>query len=684
MKANISLLSAALLTSFYSVTSWAGDIEVIQVNGSQANSSGELMVSPNVIYPIADIGQVLNHLPGASVNGNGPLTGIAQYRGLSGERVNTQVNGASLAGAGPNAMDAPLSYASLILTEWVEAQRGIAPVASGVDTLGGSINVVESQARFQETSGKLRAQYLHNGERSTLGGKANLGGEQHALLLYADVLHGDDNVKAGDGREISPTFYDKQVFGGQYRFNLGDDELSDESIAVSYQHLKTKDAGTPALPMDIDYIKTDRVSVAGSHQVVGWALDWHLAYSDARHGMDNLSSRTLMPTMSSRYNTADSQSLDSQFVLSKGDWRVGYDGQFRQHNSVITSPDNPMFRVDNFNHVQDDKLSVFAQWQHELGLWQLTAGTRLKYYHVDSAKVDHSMAANMPAIAALMQRFNDADRNISQTGIDAVFNARYQWREPLTWVFGAARKQAGATYQQRYLWVPMQSTGGLADGRTYVGNPDLDLETAYQLELGLDYQTGNFSLSPRAFYHRIDDYIQGVAATDPTVIMAAKMMGDDNPLMFANVDAELYGMDLTAAYQLTPHFSLDLIANYIRGQRRDVEDNLYRIAPPKLKLGLNYVRNQWRARLESVAVSSQDNISAGQLEKTTAGYALLNISLGYQATTWQVDVGVNNVFDTYYKDHLAGYNRVIASALNPGERMPGEGISAWLTAEYHF
>lgn len=675
---SISILSA-LCSSSQAIADDAG-FEVIEVTGHHEGSYSS--VSTDAALPQTDISGLLEQLPGAAVNGNGPLTGIAQYRGLFGDRVNTQVNGVTLSSAGPNAMDTPLSYASLVNSERLEMTRGIAPVSTGTDTLGGSVKVIESQASFDDISGKVAAQYQDNGQRGHIGAKANLGSQDHALLLYGDLLQGDENTTSGSGSEILPTRYDKNMFGAQYRFNLG--EAGEESIAIGYQHVETTEAGTPALPMDIDFIRSDRVKLEGVHDLSNWALNWHLAYSDATHGMDNFSQRMKMPSMNARYNNADSTSFDGQVSMGKDAWLFGIDTQLSEHNSVISDPTMAMFHVDNFNNVNDDTYSAFAQWQQDIGLWNWQLGARIKHYRTDADEVEHSMAANMPAINMLMNRYNNADRSQSQTGVDLVINGRYQVNSELSWIIGLARKQASASYQQRYLWVPMQSTGGLADGRTYVGEINLELETAYQVELGADYANSNFSFSPRVFVHRIDNYIQGVTATDPAVIMAAQMMGDANPMQFANVDAQLIGMDLTAGYQLTESWNLDMNASYVSGERRDINDNLYRIAPPKVILGLNYQSGNWKARVEGLGVSAQDKVSDTQLEETTAGYGLMNVSLAYDAQLWMVKAGVNNLFDTEYEDHLAGYNRVMGGDLMPGERMPGTGMNAWLTGEYRF
>ena len=61
------------------------------------------------------------------------------------------------------------------------------------------------------------------------------------------------------------------------------------------------------------------------------------------------------------------------------------------------------------------------------------------------------------------------------------------------------------------MWLPLQATAGLADGRTYLGNLDLDSEVAHEVELGFDFVGSRVRLAPRVFYREVDDYISGTA-----------------------------------------------------------------------------------------------------------------------------------------------------------------------------
>ena len=85
MKLHLSLVSLSIITALFPLHALADDsgFEVIEVTGQHQGSYSA--VTPEAANPQTDISGLLNHLPGASVNGNGPLTGIAQYRGLYGD-----------------------------------------------------------------------------------------------------------------------------------------------------------------------------------------------------------------------------------------------------------------------------------------------------------------------------------------------------------------------------------------------------------------------------------------------------------------------------------------------------------------------------------------------------------------------------------------------------------------------
>ncbi|WP_181901752.1 TonB-dependent receptor [Thalassotalea euphylliae] len=639
---------------------------------------------------VPDLANWLASVPGANINRNGPVTGVAQYRGLFGDRVATTIDGHPIIGAGPNAMDTPLSYSTPLIVDALTVYRGVAPVSAAIDTLGGAVQVKMrkadiSQQQQLEMSGDLQLGYRSNNKAETGAGVINLSQGNWGAMLFANVQQADD-METGSGKDISPTEFQKRQFGGDFRFNNGN-----ENIGLTYHYLDTQNSGTPALPMDIEYIFSHRVSLDGGFSLANWQINWQLGYLDADHKMTNFLLRQNNNPMRHRRNHAESETIDVKFSaeqpFSFGDLTLGIDGYFAEHDSFISNPNNAMFFVNNFNQVEDNRYGIFAELVTKLANSEISYGLRLKRAEADAGNVSTSMAA-MPMPAMLLNRFNNADRSVSETDLDLAINSETRLTNNLSLSAGIGVKTRAPSYQERYLWLPMEATAGLADGRTYIGNINLDSEQAYQLDLGLNYLDQQLSISPHIFYQRIDDYIQGtpLPMTEMAALMVAQMMaGDSNPLQFTNVDAKLYGADINWQYKFNEHWQVSGIASYVRGERRDIDDELYRIAPLNGQITVSYQGTDFNTNLTLVAVASQNKVSNTNLEQTSSGYGLVNLDAQYFVnTSLTLKAGIDNVLDKDYRSHLSGYNRVQGSDIPVGQRVPGEGVSAWLEASYSF
>jgi len=694
------------------------DIEIITISNQRHN-----MLDDNQSYAQgktteADLANWLASVPGANINSNGPITGIAQYRGLFGDRVATSLDGHPIVGAGPNAMDTPLSYSTPLIVDSMTVYRGIAPVSAGMNTLGGAIDIKMRKAEVMgsattQVSGDLQAGYRSNNSASTLSGVTNIAKGDVAVLLYGNTQAGDD-MESGDGTVIAPTEFDKTQAGFDIRHSV-----ESNTVGLSYHYTKTSDSGTPALPMDIEYIESQRINVDGNFQWAQWHGEWSLGYLDADHGMTNFEMRAHDP-MKQRRNTALAETTDFKFVLNRdfsfGELSFGLDGYMATHDSVITNPSDDMFEVVNFNNVQDDRFGIFTEWKNQYGQTDVQFGVRLKHAISNADEVNTSMAnmpmagmspnmenmdsgmdgmgssMPMPSMAELARDleddFNNAERKISDTNVDIALSTQTQLTEGLSLYIGAGIKSRAPSYQERYLWTPMESTGGLADGHTYIGDINLESETAYQGDLGLTWQSRDFMIAPHIFYQNIDNYIQGtpMGMEDASAKMMASMMsGDDNPLKFSNVDAKLYGADVNWYYNISDNFQLSGIASYVKGERRDIDDNLYRIAPLNGQVSFSYHDENVITNLTLVAVAAQDDVSVTNTEQATSGYGVVNIDVEYFVSNdFTIRGGVDNLFNREYQNHLGGYNRVKETGTPVMTRLPSEGISAWVEATYSF
>jgi len=690
-----SVITVGLLASVALHSSWAdprestGEAEEILVMGEKDLRRFELAETVGVVPDSADI---LKKVVGANVVRNGPLTGMAQYRGMSRYRVSTQINGTTISSGGPNWMDPPLSYAPAAHLESIEIYRGIAPVRSGAETIGGAVAARTWQGNFSDDgavfNGRVRsgAQSVHNAKMiSTVFA---LSGSKHLIKLSALHEAGDD-AEFTDG-EILPTEYKRDRWDIGYGYRTGP-----HTFRFDYGRNATGNSGTPALPMDIGYIDAELLTLSWDYAGETLQVAAKLHGSDIKHGMTNYHLRQPPAAAAQwRQNIAEGENFGFSISARWQDWRFGLDGHDELHDSNIDNPNNPMFFVINFNNAQRRVLGAYLEREFSFGQgWLIELGARYNRVDLDADPVNATPAMmGMPAAVALRNNFNAADRDSQDHHLDWVIKFNYLARGELNLYAGFSRKSRSPSYQEKFLWLPLQATAGLADGRTYTGNLRLDAEVAHELELGFDWQSERFSIAPRIFYRDIEDYIQGTASTYAPALMFAQMMNTMNgsanpsPLQFSNVDASFYGFDIDWRYQLSEQWSLKGIVNYVRGARDDIDDALYRVAAPNLFVALSYTLEDWQFSLEGFAYDGQNHVSDINGETKTAGYGLINFQGAWKISEQlKLGFGIDNLADRYYVDHLAGVNRVNGNTdLQRGTRLPGYGRNFFARLDYNW
>jgi len=662
-------------------------IEEIVVTGAVDRRRYELAETLDVS---PDSAALLKKAVGANVNGNGPLSGMAQYRGMSRMRIASRINGQVISPGGPNWMDPPLSYAPAAHLESLEVHRGIASVSAGMETIGGVVDATTWQGDFADAGtlvqGRLRTGAHSVNEATLLSGAVVVAGTQQRLKLSGMTEQASD-AEFADGT-VLPTEYRRDRYDLGYGLRFGRHELS-----FDYGRNETGDAGTPALPMDIAYIDSDLFGFGYRYGGERWQIDGRLWLSDIDHGMTNYHLRTppMAPAMFRR-NTTGAENVGFAFSVAFDGWRFGIDGHDEEHFSDIDNPNNPMFFVDNFNDAERRLLGVFVEKTFALDdAWFFELGGRYNRIDSDAGEVDGTPAVmGMAPAVALRDAFNGADRDVTDHNVDLVAKVRFAASNSLAYYLGAARKTRAPSYQERYLWLPLQATAGLADGRTYTGQIALESEVAHEIELGLDFVTESFRFAPRLFYRDVTDYIEGGASSNAAAGAFVAMMNMMNgtamapPLEFRNVDAELYGLDLDWSWRLSETLSLAGVLNYVRGKTGN--DNLYRVAPLNGFLALKYDAARWGVGLEGFFAAEQDQVAAFNGEPESDAWAIANVNGYWQLTeNVRLSAGIDNLLDTDYADHLGGINRVRGNPdIAVGERLPGYGRNLFARMDVAF
>ncbi|WP_341327996.1 TonB-dependent receptor [Methylotuvimicrobium sp. KM2] len=655
---------------------------------------------------INDAAHLLMRVPGGNVNGLGPLSGIAQYRGLFGDRVNVDFKGMNYKPACTNSMDAPLSHVPAAMTSLLKVYRGIAPVSSGIETIGGAIVQETKRPEFTEDgelfdwTGKFSAGY-NSANDGWYGALYNgVATENHRLHAYGSKEFGNDFRYPG-GKNV-PTRHDREAAEVGYGFRY-----EEHVFDVDFNYNHTRPTGTPALPMDIILSEGGILTTSYSgriNDVIGIKAAYN--YQDIRHTMNNFSLRR-PPVTGKRLSTNEADGfgyrLAIDFPLLSGLMTVGADGDNANHDALVTNPDAPDFFIQNFHGAERDRYGFFAEWNvSPVQDWTVELGARVNHIEMNSRNISTSMTSIPNPVMrghwqTIVNDFNNQSREKTDFNYDLTGIIRHNLTDELEVELGFARKTRSPSYQERYLWAPFEATGGLADGYRYIGDLNVRPEKSYQGELGITWRKGSFYFAPRAFYRYVDDYIQGVRATNASAIAISNAQdaaagippAQRKPLLqYANIDAILYGTDVEAGFRFMDNWRVDGMISYVKGDRADADDNLYRIAPLNGLVSLFYDDERWSLGTEVVGYWRQGDVSKFNEEPKTSGYALWNIR--GQAELYkglQVGAGVENLLDKEYRVHLNGLNRAannIENGTNIGDRLPGIGRNVYVTLSYEW
>ncbi|MEQ8772117.1 MAG: TonB-dependent receptor, partial [Erythrobacter sp.] len=595
------------------------------------------------------------------------------------------VNGQRFATGGPNAMDPPFHYAPSVLVERIDVARGVAPVSQG-PSLAGAVNAQLFETDFADgpdwsTDLRFTSQYRSVDNSYALGGMAGLSNEKWRIGVIASREEGEDYDFPG-GTAVGTSF-ERNLYGAHAGFQTGSGELF-----LEYRRSETDPTGNPPFFLDIVFFDTDFVQGGYRGEIAqDVQLTLRLGHVAIRHLMDNQTTRDpVAPPNRARATFADADTSTAELAVRFGEtdsyFQFGADTELTDKFVTITNPFNPAFFLESQPNVQAERIGAFAQWRGAAGKAEFELGAR-----VDST----NQSAGAPQVGAavpmgprgLAAAFAAADRETRQTTVDAVVRTWLPLGD-ITPRLTLARKERVASLLERFGWLPTEASFGLADGNIYVGNLDLEPETAWIAEIGFDLDTGGFSLRPTAFYRRVDDFIQGVpfddsiGVIDSPVEMIASMNGDPTPLRFGNVDAELFGVDLDFALRPMDRIEVNGTASFVRGKRRDADDNLYRIPPANLRLSAAYRGDDFSFGAELFAAASQNKVSAFNGEAPSESFAVVGLFARYGfADGLALEAGVENLFDEFYQPHLAGRNRFGASDVPMFERLPGPGRGVW-------
>lgn len=220
-----------------------------------------------------------------------------------------------------------------------------------------------------------------------------------------------------------------------------------------------------------------------------------------------------------------------------------------------------------------------------------------------------------------------------------------------------------------------------------IGNPNLRIETAKSVEVGLRRATGPFRFEITGYYTKFDGFIFR-RLTGNTCEEAACQLGPGlelNQAVYSQRDATFRGGEFQFQYDVLPLwnglFGIEGQYDIVRATFED-GTNVPRIPPQRLGGGVYYRDANWLARINLLHAFSQNDIATIG-ETSTAGYNLLKAELSYRTkldASWfgarEMTLGIvgNNLLNEDIRNHVSYTKDVVL--------MPGLGVRAFANLKF--
>lgn len=568
-------------------------------------------------------------------------SGIANdivLRGQKRDNINVTIDGARIFGGCPNRMDPPISHVITNLIESVSVNEGPFDVEN-FGTLSGLVQVYTKQPS-KEFQGEIN---LNAGSFGYKKGSLSLsGGNEKVKVLFSASRESSEQYEDGNGDNFADQLkksavaissqyqtkyedmdaYEKKSFMGKVFINLTDNQ----ELRLSYTANRSDNVLYPSSPMDAEKDDSDLYSIGYTIKNLSnysKKLDFLYYRTEVIHPMSTVYRNVpvLYPATKGIVRNAMFSQVKGLRVKNSFDTKfakitIGVDGSDRKWDGQYSKKDGI-----NINKSIDNALTknraVFAQVSKIIGQTDLKFGAR--YDKTDSSSQ------------------NTAEKDNNYNSLSANIFATYHADKSTDYFIGIGRSTRVPDGRELYFH-GKDMTGATAGGQ--VGNPDLKQTTNSEIDLGLKKTYATTTIKAKLFYSKLKDYIYFNAAVKPS---------------FLNIDAKIYGVELSGSSLITDRLSLDYSATYQKGKKDTPlegqnDTNLADIAPLRANISADFEYDSTTSIKLGMMVSAKWNtLDADNGEQELPGYAIANLKIDKELNhNIKLTIGVDNLFNKAY------------------------------------
>ena len=626
-----------------------------------------------------DVGEALADTAGVWRLRKGAIASDVVVRGLQSRDLNVLIDGQRIYGACPNRMDPPAFHVDFSEVERVEVGKGPFDVRYQ-GSMGGLVNIVTRRP----PDGWHASPALSLGSYGFVNPSASVSyAGSRVALLGGYSFRRSSPYRDGRGQlftavaNYKPTEVDSEAFRASTGWGRAAWRLAGGGqIEASYTRQEADHMLYPYLQMDAAWDNADRLGLRLEQPRTGRrvnAIRADVYWSRVGHWMTDelrLTSATA-PLAYSMATDASTVTIGGRAEAHVGATTTVGGEVFRRNWNTTTALAGmayaPQYSIPDVNI---DTIGLFAEHTRALGpRTALDIGGRLD--HIAST-------ADADKANTLLYRAYHATSTTSRSDVLPAGRVKLAYRPtPLLQLSaGLGHNARVAEGNERFFALQRMGTD-------WVGNPDLAPTRNTGLDGGITIESGGRSLSINAFMNQVDNYVAVYMA--PRVAMVPGVM-NATARSYANVDALLRGVEVTGTTQLRSHLAFSGDLSYTRGTFEQsnlpnaTNNDLAEMPPLRAQARFRFDNGRAFAELGGLASAAQTHVDQSLGEAATPSYFVLNLHGGFRSGAFAVSIGVANLLDHWYVEHLS-YQR---DPFRSGVRVAEPGRNVYLNASWKF
>ena len=587
----------------------------------------------------ATLGETLDGLPGVSSTWYGPNSARPIIRGLDGDRVRMLDNGAGTVDASSLSFDHAVAIDPLVV-ERLEVLRGAAALLYGGSAIGGVVNAIDNRiprAPLGQASGRVEVRLGGAAAERAAAAVIEGGAAQWAWHADADSRsNGDQRAPLLGHVRNSAATGEGGALGGAWADENGYAGLSLDSYRSAY--------GVTVEPDVTIKMQRERAAFAlERRKLPGWFTQIEVHASQTRYRHDEVEgSGAIGTTFKSTGSELRLQARHAPLGPLTG--ALGLQSNALDFSALGEEAFVPSTRT------RTDALFFVEEFHSGAMTW--TAGWRQERTRVASAGDEDASAPRF----GIANARNFAPRSLSLGG---------------TWSLGsglALSATAGSTERAPAYYELYANGLHVATAAYERGDPLLGTEKSHHADVGLEWKQDAASIKAHVFKTHFSRFIsldasgQFIANPDAASIPVYE---------FRAVRARLQGLEIDGRWRLAERLEITGGLDAVRGMNLDSNEPLPRLAPLRIRIGVEGWQGAWRFGVAARHSAAQIRVPA--TDSITPGHSVFSAWASWQSTLLQADalwfLRLDNI------GNQLAYNASTINTLRALVPLPGRSIT---------